>query len=196
MTDLGVDPYLAAASLCGVLAQRQVRALCPSCKKKDGAQWKSSGCGDCEGTGYKGTVDVFEFIPINDEVRKLIADKAPLNKIEDAAKKAGYQPMAVHAKTKLERGETDARELDSTFRRPVADAPAEAAPGFVLPEIDTTAKKEAPIPVAAVTRAKKEPVEDIESIAYRAEIERERKELDAYFSKESFELSDGQQEAA
>lgn len=192
--DLGIDPYLAAASLCGVLAQRQIRTLCPSCKKKDGSGFKSVGCGECEGTGYKGTSDVFEFLPINDEVRKLIADKAPLNKIEEAAKKAGFQPMAVHAKTKLDRGETDARELDGTFRRPVADAKAESK-GFDLPVIEPAPQVE-----VAATVAKSKPaatsaddVDDIESRAYRAEIERERKELDAYFTQQSY---DGSQEAA
>jgi type II secretory ATPase GspE/PulE/Tfp pilus assembly ATPase PilB-like protein len=189
--DLGVDPYLAAASLCGVLAQRQVRTLCPSCKKKDGSGFKSAGCGECEGTGYKGTTDVYEFLPINDEVRKLIAEKAPLNKIEDAAKKAGFQAMAVHAKTKLDRGETDARELDSTFRRPVADDKSESK-GFDLPVIEPSAKSEVAVPVAA-SRAKIGETEDIESLAYRAEIERERKELDAYFTQQSY---DGSQEAA
>ena len=114
----------------------------------------------------------------------------------DAAKKAGYQPMSVHAKTKLERGETDARELDSTFRRPVADDAAEAKQGFVLPEIEKAPKPEAPVKVAAASKAKKEEPEDIESIAYRAEIERERKELDAFFSLQSFELPNGGQEAA
>jgi type II secretory ATPase GspE/PulE/Tfp pilus assembly ATPase PilB-like protein len=182
--DLGVDSYLAAAALGGVLAQREVRALCPSCRKKDGSQWKSVGCGDCEGTGYKGTIAVFEFLPINDEVRKLIAEKAPLNKIEDAAKKAGFQPMSVQAKTKLERGETDSREIDSTFSRPVADDKT-AAPQLVIPEVPEAIVEA--VPVAAKKRSA--PVEDIETEAYRAEIERERKELDAYFSKESYEAT-------
>lgn len=196
MIDLGTDPYLAAASLAGVLAQRQVRTLCPSCRKKDGAGYKSVGCGECEGTGYKGTSDVFEFLPINDEVRKLIADKAPLNKIEEAAKKAGFQPMSVHAKTKLDRGETDARELDSTFRRPVADDKGESK-GFDLPVIETAPKVEA---TAAIAKSKpksttaSDDVDDIESRAYRAEIERERKELDAYFTQQSYDGSG--QEAA
>ena len=182
LADLGVDPYLAAASLTGVLAVRQVRTLCPSCKKKDGKEYKSVGCGECEGTGYKGTTPVFEFLPVNDEVRKLIAERAPLNKIEEAAKKAGYQPMEVHAKSKLERGETDGREIESTFRRPVADKEPKDKPTLVIPEIELPAK-----PVAVAAASREESDEDIESLAYRMEIERERKELDAYFSKQSYE---------
>ena len=192
LLELGVDPYLVAASLTGVLTQRQVRALCPSCKKKDGSKMKSVGCADCEVTGYKGTISVFEFLPVNEDVRKLIAEKAPFAKIEEAAKKAGYQPLEVQAKVKLDRGETDAREIDGAFGRPTVDEKAEGPQTFKVEEPAPAAK--AAVPVAAKAKADKAEGEDIEAVAYRLEIERERKELDAFFSKESFEVGD--QEAA
>ncbi len=185
LTDLGIDPYLAATALSGVLAQRQVRALCPSCRKQEGKVWKSVGCGDCEGTGYKGTVDVFEFLPVNNDLRKLIAAKAPIAEIEAAAKKAGYRPMAEHAATKLERGETDQREIDSTFKRPVADERG-TQQTFAIPEI-TIVKPAEPVKAAAPSS----PVPDPEAEDFIEQVRKEREAMNAYFSKQSYEIGGG-----
>jgi hypothetical protein len=175
---------LVATSLGGVLAQRQVRSLCPSCRKQEGKKWRAVGCADCEGTGYKGTVAVFEFLPITDEVRRLIAEKAPLSQIEEAAKKAGFQPMAIHAKTKLERGETDEREIDSTFRRPLADEKPAKTKAFIVPEVEAVA-------VEAKATKKRSSVEDKEAEEFAEKVRKERDEMNAFFSKQSYEIGDG-----
>lgn len=185
LADLGIDPYLAATALSGVLAQRQVRALCPSCRKQEGKVWKSVGCGDCEGTGYKGTVDVFEFMPMTPDVRKLIAQKAPITEIEAVAKKAGYRPMVEHAATKLERGETDQREIDSTFRRPLEDDRPTSTPGFAIPEVPL-AKEPEPVKAAPANHRDEKEAED-----FIEAVRKEREEMNAYFNKQSYEIGGG-----
>jgi Tfp pilus assembly pilus retraction ATPase PilT len=183
LSDLGIDPYLVAASLSGVLAQRQVRTLCKSCRKKDGDKYRAAGCAECEGTGYSGTVDVHEFVPMTDEIRKLIAEKAPLHKIEERASAAGFQPMDAHARTLLEKGETDEREIENTFRRPVADA---AGPRPLKIVVSEAAKSEA----KAVKALRKEP-SDMVAEEYEESVRKEREEMESLFHKQSYELEPG-----
>ncbi len=78
LVNLGVEPYLVAATLRGVLAQRLVRKICPHCKAKaepdermaatikaaggdPNAVWQGAGCGRCRGTGYAGRIGIFGF---------------------------------------------------------------------------------------------------------------------------------------
>ena len=195
LTELGIDPYLASSALNGILAQRQVRTLCQACKKQDGEKWRSVGCGECEGTGYAGTVDVFEFLPMTDEIRRLISEKAPLADIEVAATKAGYRPMANQAQSKVERGETDERELESTFRRPLADT------GGARPMTFAPAKEEPvapPVQAAAPVQARKGRTkgDNFEAEAYREQVKKEREEMNAIFNKQPYELESGYEEAA
>ena len=179
LSDLGIDPYLVAASLSGVLAQRQVRTLCKSCRKKDGDTYRAAGCGECEGTGYNGTVDVHEFVPMTDEIRKLIAEKAPLHKIEERAIAAGFRPMDQHAKSLLEKGETDEREIENTFRRPVADAAGPRPLKIVVSEAAKAEEK-------AVMALRKEP--NVVAAEYEEAVRKEREEMESLFHKESYEL--------
>jgi len=92
MNDIGVEPYLLAASLRGVLAQRLVRRLCPACKEQgvpghseikalgdQGARiagktvWKARGCGECLG-GYKGRLGIYELITVDPEIQERIRE--------------------------------------------------------------------------------------------------------------------------
>lgn len=90
LMDMGVEPFLLASSLLGVMAQRLVRRLCPDCAKKhptdarerrmlgDEAEfiYTATGCPKCKNTGYQGRTGVFEIFSIDDNVRKLIHDQA------------------------------------------------------------------------------------------------------------------------
>lgn len=86
LRDMGVEPFLLANSLTGVLAQRLVRRLCPHCRKQtNGAHpllksqgitqrvWQASGCAACQQTGYRGRTGIHELIVINDDLRRAIA---------------------------------------------------------------------------------------------------------------------------
>jgi general secretion pathway protein E len=94
LVDLGVEPWIIANALSGVLAQRLVRAVCPSCKEKatlDFDLWdgdevlltagteivRPRGCANCHRTGYRGRTGIFEMVEIDDDLRSLIKAKAP-----------------------------------------------------------------------------------------------------------------------
>ena len=95
LEDMGVEPYMVANSLVGVVAQRLVRTICPQCKQEvpisdldrqilgDEVEhlYKGHGCPNCNNTGYKGRVAVHEIILIDGPVRKMISNHAEMDDI-------------------------------------------------------------------------------------------------------------------
>ncbi|MCX7842762.1 MAG: ATPase, T2SS/T4P/T4SS family [Clostridia bacterium] len=83
LINMGIEPYLAAAAIEGIISQYLVRKLCTRCKNKLAAQQQEkNSCDVCSNTGYKGKTGVFEVFNINREYRKLIAKPDNLNIIE------------------------------------------------------------------------------------------------------------------
>jgi len=91
LRDMGVEPFLLASSLIGVLAQRLVRQLCPQCKEPHTAssrecEWleveeaqapqvyRPKGCDECNQLGYAGRTGVYELIPVDDTLQQMIHD--------------------------------------------------------------------------------------------------------------------------
>src|SRR5262249_60049355 len=88
LIDMGIEPFLLASSLLGVLAQRLVRKLCPSCRKPDLPSpaetaampqrlrgrpvYTAVGCAQCKFTGYRGRTGIYELIIFDDQMRRLI----------------------------------------------------------------------------------------------------------------------------
>ena len=88
---MGIEPFLLASSLSGVLAQRLVRCLCAECRvayEPDGAElsllksshgpqylYRAAGCAACGGTGYKGRIGIYELLIIDEEIRRLVHDR-------------------------------------------------------------------------------------------------------------------------
>ncbi|MDB6062869.1 MAG: type secretion system protein GspE [Verrucomicrobiaceae bacterium] len=86
LRDMGIEPFLLASSLIGVLAQRLVRVLCPHCKelRKPGPMeetflglngatiYQAKGCPQCNNTGYKGRTGIYELIAVDETVRNMI----------------------------------------------------------------------------------------------------------------------------
>lgn len=112
LIDLGVEHYLLADILVGVLAQRLVRRICPQCKTDrqisstemerlssyaaggtSVRMWKGTGCKACNDTGYKGRVAIHELLVVTPELIRLIARRAPLLEIREAAAQAGMKTM-------------------------------------------------------------------------------------------------------
>lgn len=106
MADMGVERYLIADSVVGVIAQRLVRKLCPHCRKKrlateeekrllkqdtykDMEIYEPTGCDLCNHTGYFGRTGVFEIMEVNEEIRDLIAEGGSSEELENAARRAG-----------------------------------------------------------------------------------------------------------
>lgn len=104
--DLGVQPFLTAATILGVLAQRLVRKLCPHCKQQthiNEDEWqhltfdyimempekvyRAVGCEECRHTGYKGRIGIYEFMPVSLELKHLISSHATLNELRSQTKK-------------------------------------------------------------------------------------------------------------
>jgi general secretion pathway protein E len=80
LVDMGVEPFLLASSLIGVAAQRLVRRLCLECRKPivhEGATYYSAvGCAACNRTGYRGRTGIYELLTVDDDLRRLIHDRA------------------------------------------------------------------------------------------------------------------------
>ncbi len=103
LVDMGVEPFLVASALTGVIGQRLVRKICPRCKitykappdllkslgldeKKEVMFAKGKGCPDCRQTGYQGRIGVYELLVIDQPIRDLIVVKASSNAIRDTAR--------------------------------------------------------------------------------------------------------------
>ena len=128
--DLGVQPFLTAATILGVLAQRLVRKLCPHCKAEtfiNEQEWKhltydfniampdfvfqAVGCEECRHTGYKGRVGIYEFMPLSLETKQLIGANANLNELRQQAKKEGVEPLRIAGARKVLDGLTTLEEV-------------------------------------------------------------------------------------
>jgi len=103
LRDMGVEPFLLASSLIGVLAQRLVRKLCPECKQPHTAtesecQWlevdpaqpitiyQAKGCDSCNHLGYVGRTGIYELVPVNDKLQDMIHDGAGEHEMESYAR--------------------------------------------------------------------------------------------------------------
>ncbi len=130
LMDMSLEPYVIASAVIGVVAQRLVRRLCQSCRRQytpeadtlralnmteDTAAhfvfYKAVGCEDCNHTGYRGRMGIYEVMRINDKVRRLIAQKAGEDMIRDAAIAAGMITLGEDALAKVKSGATSAEEL-------------------------------------------------------------------------------------
>jgi len=128
--DLGIQPFLIASSLVGIVAQRLVRTPCSSCRvlqqpdadtieKIGGAsrlpsdgQWTAGrGCDQCGQSGYKGRVAIHEVLAVNDEVRELISGRAAEHAIRKAAQQGGMRLLLDDGIDKSARGLTTLTEV-------------------------------------------------------------------------------------
>ena len=106
LQDMGVEPYLVASVLEGVLAQRLVRRICTACRVPDTPNaadlealgiegtsgrplYRGRGCDECRGTGYRGRTGIYELFPISEDARSLILKRAPSRDIRRYAIEAG-----------------------------------------------------------------------------------------------------------
>jgi general secretion pathway protein E len=112
LIDMGVEPYLLSSSLLGVLAQRLVRKLCNSCKRRDErGRYHPVGCDECGRTGYKGRTGVYELMTADDKVRALIHSRAAESQLFVAAEAAGLVPMREDGARLIAEGVTSPEEV-------------------------------------------------------------------------------------
>ncbi len=122
--DMGVERFLLSSTLRGILAQRLVRAICPSCKELDttaapaerntihtpGA-YKGEGCEQCAFTGYRGRIGIFELIVVDDDLRNMIMQDVDSNKIRELARRNGMKTLLEDGTEKIKAGLTTLAEL-------------------------------------------------------------------------------------
>ncbi len=132
MIDMGVPAYLVASSVVAVLAQRLVRVICPKCKQphqpldsqiqeagitpeqlKGATFMKGRGCVNCQKSGYKGRLGIFELMVMNNKIRELAFQGAATTDIRRAAVSTGMTVMFEDGVAKALRGVTT---LDEVFR--------------------------------------------------------------------------------
>ena len=125
MLDLGVEPYLLASSLLGVMAQRLVRQICPACRSPyrpsdhdirlwgidrqeadAGSFFKGTGCENCLATGYRERRGVFELLTVDEAIRELILQRATASRLKSAAGRNGMTTLRIDAVAKATQGIT------------------------------------------------------------------------------------------
>ncbi len=128
--DMGVEPFLIASSVNGVLAQRLVKTICPKCKLSSditrdqirqlelvpedvsGKQVSyGSGCEVCDQTGYKGRRGVYEMLNVDEEIRELINDRAPGIQLRDKGMEHGMVTLRIVGLDVMFRGDTTFEEV-------------------------------------------------------------------------------------
>ncbi|MDI2146179.1 type II secretion system ATPase GspE [Pseudomonas sp. ITA] len=114
LIDMGVEPFLLASSMLGVLAQRLVRCLCPHCKQSiAGAlgQYRPGGCAICKQTGYSGRTGIHELFCIDDDIRALIHQSADERGLREAARQSGMSSMREDGERWVHSGISAAEEI-------------------------------------------------------------------------------------
>ncbi len=131
LVDMGVKPFLVASSIQAIMAQRLVRIICPKCKevdpnpdsrtlqllgfaeeeKKNTTFSIGRGCSACNGSGYRGRQGIFELLEMNNTLRQLAFEQAPLSEIRKAAIASGMNTLLQDGKRKVRNGITTIEEL-------------------------------------------------------------------------------------
>jgi type II secretory ATPase GspE/PulE/Tfp pilus assembly ATPase PilB-like protein len=132
LVDMGAEDYLIASSLLGVVAQRLVRVICPSCRievhpvpemlQEIGYRrgngygepdrfFEGQGCERCSKTGFVGRLGIYELMMINDDIRKLTVAKSDSNKIRQKALESGMRSLRDDGWIKVRQGVTTISEV-------------------------------------------------------------------------------------
>ena len=127
LLDIGVEPYLVAGAVKGIISQRLVRRICPNCRKsytpseeecelmgltplKELKFYKGEGCGDCFGTGYRGRVGIFEILEMNPAIRRAIHSRS-LKELETAMAGVDFRPIMENCRQLVLDDVTSAEEV-------------------------------------------------------------------------------------
>ncbi|MCK9226630.1 MAG: type II secretion system ATPase GspE [Syntrophorhabdaceae bacterium] len=128
LLDMGVEAFLLSSTIRGILAQRLVRVICTQCKTEDTSPqemqelvmlglpddariYRGRGCEACTYTGFRGRMGLFEFLVVDDVVRRLILKNADEGQIRQAARQGGMKTLLEDGLTKIELGSTTLPEV-------------------------------------------------------------------------------------
>ncbi|HSJ14247.1 MAG TPA: ATPase, T2SS/T4P/T4SS family [Longimicrobiales bacterium] len=140
LVEMGAPPYLVAATLVGVLAQRLARRLCPHCRVEvevdpgelidlglpphPGGLFLPRGCARCEGTGYRGRTGIYELMLVGPDLRERVLRRGSADALREAARAAGTRSLAADAWQKVRAGWTSLAEVRPLLRVLEDEAPA------------------------------------------------------------------------
>jgi type IV pilus assembly protein PilB len=137
LLEMGVEPYLLASSVAGIIAQRLVRKTCEHCRRPipvpDSVKhlfgdappktlFQGAGCPECRGIGYLGRVGVFELLTMDADLRRLVNGRAPEETMLVAARESGFFTLCEEALRLVREGTTTLEEIARVF--PEIDVPA------------------------------------------------------------------------
>lgn len=128
LLDMGVENFLLSSVLLGVLAQRLVRSICPRCRQKvrpdeklaasmslesgDHAEFfEGKGCGECRSTGFMGRIGIFEYLAVDDDIRRDIVGRAGAETIRKTAGAKGFTTLRQDGWKKARQGITTISEV-------------------------------------------------------------------------------------
>jgi type IV pilus assembly protein PilB len=130
LTDIGIEPYVSASALIGVIAQRLMRRLCMHCRRPytpdaetlramsvtemEAATltfYRAVGCDQCNHTGYRGRVGIYEIMHVSDKLRRMIAQRGSEAQLRDAAVSGGMVSLGEDGLLKVKAGVTTPDEL-------------------------------------------------------------------------------------
>ena len=128
LIEMGIEPFLVASAVDCVVAQRLARMLCATCKKRvlipaarlaeggfkvqyDLEAYEPAGCGRCGNSGYKGRIGIYEVMTVSGEIRDLILDRAPADRIAQLAMQQGMRRLRDDGLDKVRQGRTSIAEI-------------------------------------------------------------------------------------
>ncbi len=130
LVDMGIEPFLVASSVEGLIAQRLVRRLCKNCRREihpdeeflrsvsfpmdrlnEGAIYEAVGCDECRGTGFVGRTGIYEIITVSDRIRPLVVARASATDIRNVAMQQGLKPLRHDGWSKVLNGITTVEEV-------------------------------------------------------------------------------------
>ncbi len=126
LIEIGLEPFLISSAMLGILAQRLVRVICVKCREEyDPPEkvllelglnvgtklFRGAGCMQCQQSGYRGRMGIYELLVMNDRLRKLIIDQASSSQIKAEARQLGMMTLREDAVRKLKEGFTTVEEI-------------------------------------------------------------------------------------
>jgi type II secretory ATPase GspE/PulE/Tfp pilus assembly ATPase PilB-like protein len=129
LLDMGVEHFLLSSTVRGILAQRLVRVICPSCKEidntatareelkhlglpdNDGPIYRGRGCEVCSNTGYYGRIGIYELLVIDEEIRKMVLKDVDSTQIREVAKERGMMTLLEYGLQRIKDGVTTLSEV-------------------------------------------------------------------------------------
>ncbi len=127
LIDMGIEPFMIASSVTGVVSQRLVRRICPNCRVLcrpteterafAGLQnintelYEGKGCGQCNNTGYRGRIAIHELLKVTPAIQKLILSRPSNDELRQVALREGMIPMKDDGIHKVQQGVTTIREI-------------------------------------------------------------------------------------